>query len=130
MEEIHKLRAQISSIVQTNFPNEDSGLHRNLNPPSILQLKVLRQLLCSAFIDRVAVRIDLLQSNALSGNKYATCRGVPYRALGITEDVFIHPQSVIFSQAPPDYIVYQDAVRSTQTWLKSEYFFNLLTVCF
>ena len=38
MEEIHKLRAQISSIVQTNFPDLDSGFVANLKPPSALQV--------------------------------------------------------------------------------------------
>ena len=39
MEEIHKLRAQISSIVQTNFPDADSGFVSNLRPPSSLQVR-------------------------------------------------------------------------------------------
>ena len=119
MEETHKLRAQISSIAQTNFPGIDAGFVRNLKPPSELQLKVLRQLLCAAFIDHVAVRKDLVQSTVSSGNRYATCRGVPYRAMGVGEDVYVHPRSVVFGKAPPDFVVFQEAVRSSQTWLKS-----------
>lgn len=38
MEEIHKLRAQISNIVQTNFPGIDAGFVPKLNPPSDLQV--------------------------------------------------------------------------------------------
>lgn len=38
MEEIHKLRAQISSIVQTNFPGADTGYTSNLRPPNALQV--------------------------------------------------------------------------------------------
>ena len=38
MEEIHKLRAQISSIVQTNFPDVQTGFEANLRPPSALQV--------------------------------------------------------------------------------------------
>lgn len=38
MEEIHKLRAQISNIVQVNFPGVDSGFVSNLRPPSALQV--------------------------------------------------------------------------------------------
>ena len=38
MEEIHKLRAQISSIVQTNFPDIQTGFEANLRPPSALQV--------------------------------------------------------------------------------------------
>ncbi len=38
MEEIHKLRAQISSIVQTNFPDVQTGFEANLRPPNALQV--------------------------------------------------------------------------------------------
>ncbi|KAH8114512.1 P-loop containing nucleoside triphosphate hydrolase protein, partial [Phellopilus nigrolimitatus] len=119
MEEIHKLRAQISNIVSTNFSDRDAQFVRNLKPPNDLQIKVLRQLLCSAFIDQVAVRKDMIQNTAMSGNKYASTRGVPYRALGIDEDAFIHPGSVLFNKPPPDFIVFQEAVHSSQLWLRT-----------
>lgn len=41
MEEIHKLRAQISSIVQTNFPTLDTGFVPNVQPPNDLQVSCL-----------------------------------------------------------------------------------------
>jgi ATP-dependent RNA helicase DHX37/DHR1 len=34
------------------------------------------------------------------------------------EDVFIHPSSVLANVSPPQYIVYNEVVRSTQIWLK------------
>lgn len=40
MEEIHKLRAQISNIVSTNFPDIDGGFTPDLAPPSDLQVCV------------------------------------------------------------------------------------------
>lgn len=40
MEEIHKLRAQISSIVQTNFSGVDAAFVPNLAPPSALQVSM------------------------------------------------------------------------------------------
>ena len=42
MEEIHKLRMQISSIVQTNFPELDVGFVANLRPPTALQVSLSR----------------------------------------------------------------------------------------
>ena len=39
MEEIHKLRAQISNIVQTNFPDSNAGFVANLLPPNALQVR-------------------------------------------------------------------------------------------
>ncbi|KAL5524621.1 ECM16 [Sanghuangporus sanghuang] len=119
MEEIHKLRAQISSIVSTNFPGVGVSLVDKLKPPTDLQLKVLRQLICSAFIDQVAVRKDLVQTTSMSGNRYSSTRGIPYRALGISEDVFIHPSSVLYSRDPPDFVVFQEAVHTSQVWLKN-----------
>ncbi|KAI0662646.1 P-loop containing nucleoside triphosphate hydrolase protein [Cubamyces menziesii] len=118
MEEIHKLRAQISSIVQTNFPDVQTGFEANLRPPSALQLKVLRQLIAAGFIDQVAVRKDIAQKGIGSGTQFTTSRGVAYQALGIPEDVFIHPSSVLANQPPPDYVVYLEVVRTSRVYIK------------
>ena len=83
-----------------------------------MQLKVLRQLLAAALIDQVAVRKDRVAKDTASGQQYSTSRGVPYRALGIDEDVFIHPSSVLASQPPPDFVVFLDVVRTTKIWIK------------
>lgn len=40
--------------------------------------------------------------------------------MGIDEDVFIHPSSVLFSASPPQYIVYHEVVRSSQVWIKGD----------
>lgn len=85
-----------------------------------LQVKVLRQLLTAAFIDQVAIRKDLLEE--ATGNKLSTSKGVPYRTIGIDEDVFIHPSSVLFSASPPEYLVYHEVVRSSQVWIKGKRF--------
>ena len=42
MEEIHKLRAQISNIVSSNFPDSDAGFIRHLKPPTERQVGRLR----------------------------------------------------------------------------------------
>ena len=84
----------------------------------MIQLKVLRQLLTAALIDHVAVRKDKVAKDTASGQQYSTARGVPYRALGIDEDVFIHPSSVLANQPPPEFIVFLDVVRTTKVWIK------------
>jgi len=38
--------------------------------------------------------------------------------MGIAEDVFIHPSSVVIGKSPPEYVVYHEIVRTTQIWLK------------
>jgi hypothetical protein len=52
MEEIHKLRAQISNIVHANFPDADAGFTSKLPPPQDIQVK-------SPFARVVYVLIDL-----------------------------------------------------------------------
>ncbi|KAI0670084.1 P-loop containing nucleoside triphosphate hydrolase protein [Trametes maxima] len=124
MEEIHKLRAQISNIVQTNFPDVQTGFEANLKPPSALQLKVLRQLIAAGFIDQIAVRKDIAQkgssssSGASAGTQYTTARGVPYQALGIAEDVYVHPASVLAGRPPPEYVVFLEVVRTARVYVK------------
>ncbi|KAK0559430.1 putative ATP-dependent RNA helicase DHR1 [Tilletia horrida] len=139
MDEIHKLRAQLSSIVIQALPGLDAkavaALRNNkVIPPSELQLKVLRQLLCAAFIDQVAVRADLVESAAglpvgdsnghwaasrgghggPKGAKMRSTRGVPYRALGLGEHeaAYIHPSSILFHQRPPEWLVFSERYRS------------------
>ncbi|KAG7088421.1 hypothetical protein E1B28_012416 [Marasmius oreades] len=117
MEEVHKLRAQISAIVQSNFSTVDASFIPNLPPPSDLQLKVLRQLLCAAFIDQAAVRKDRIQPTS-AGSQYATSKNVPYKAMGITEDVYIHPSSVLSNVSPPEFVVFTEVVRTSRLWIK------------
>lgn len=38
MEEIHKLRAQLSSIAQANFQNAEVGFDKNIPPPNDIQV--------------------------------------------------------------------------------------------
>ncbi|KAJ7505327.1 P-loop containing nucleoside triphosphate hydrolase protein [Mycena galericulata] len=110
MEEIHKLRAQISNIT--------AGFIPKLMPPNELQLKVLRQLLAAGFIDQVAVRKDRIEQTSSAGVKYSTSKGVPYKALGVAEDVFIHPSSVLANAAPPEYVVFSELIRTSRVWIK------------
>lgn len=119
MQEIHKLRSQISKIVQSTYPGIDAGFVPKLQPPSDIQLKILRQLITSAFIDQVAVRKDLVEKGTISYSKVDSTRGVPYRTAHIDEDLFIHPSSGLFHHSPPEFLVYQDVHRTTKVWLKT-----------
>ncbi|KAF8176995.1 P-loop containing nucleoside triphosphate hydrolase protein [Pholiota molesta] len=118
MEEIHKLRAQISAIVRANFPGTDSGFIPQLSPPTDHQLKVLKQLLTAGFIDHVAVRKDIVDKRQASGTQYSTAKGVAYQALGIQEDVYIHPSSLLIGAPPPDYLIYHEVIRTSRAYLK------------
>ena len=38
--------------------------------------------------------------------------------MGIAEDVFIHPSSVLANEAPPEYVVFLETVRTSRVWIK------------
>lgn len=80
-----------------------------------LQLKILRQILTAGFIDQVAVRHDLYLKKPAS---FSSTRGVPYRALGVPEQVFIHPSSALFHKSPPDFVVFSEIVKTSKVWMK------------
>lgn len=107
MQEIQQLRSQISSIAKISMAR--------LKPPSEVQLKVLRQILTSGFIDQIAVRQDIVLKK---GGKYTSTRNVAYRALGVPEEVFIHPSSALFHSSPPDFVVFSELVRTSRVWIK------------
>ena len=79
----------------------------------------MRQLLAAGFIDQIAVRKDIAEKSSSSGTKFASARGIEYRAVDIDEDVFIHPASTLFHQSPPEYVAFQEVVRGTKVWVKS-----------
>jgi ATP-dependent RNA helicase DHX37/DHR1 len=91
-----------------------------MKPTNFLQLKVIRQILCAGFIDQVAVRKDLVTKSSSLGNKFETTKGVAYKALGVPEDVFIHPSSSLSSSAPPDFVVFGEVVSTSKVWIKSK----------
>ena len=67
----------------------------------------------------MAVRKDKVeQGDASSGKQYTTSKGVPYRAMGIAEDVFVHPSSVLAGVNPPEYVVFLEIVRTSRVWIK------------
>ena len=84
-------------------------------------LKPGSELLAAGFIDQVAVRKDRLDNASSGGTQFTNCRGVPYRAIGIEEDVYIHPSSVVHDHRPPEYVVFNEVVRTSKIWLKGAY---------
>ena len=76
--------------------------------------------MAAAFIDQVAVRKDKVDKSTPSGTQWTNSKGVPYKAMGIAEDVFIHPSSALIGRPPPEYVVYLEVVRTSQAWLKGK----------
>jgi ATP-dependent RNA helicase DHX37/DHR1 len=79
----------------------------------------LKQLISAAFIDQVAVRADLADHTRFSSrSQYNNSHGVPYKGVGISEDAFLHPSSVLSDKPPPEYVVFEEVVRTNQVFLK------------
>lgn len=126
MEEVQKLRKQISYIVASNS-NKDSIAEKldtkeqKLGVPTKQQIAALKQIIASGFIDQVAIRGDSVDPD-LKLSKSASIISVPYSTLypssqygdGTDPYVYIHPASILASlgTAPPQYIVYQSVNRS------------------
>ncbi|QRV77442.1 Helicase associated domain (HA2) [Ceratobasidium sp. AG-Ba] len=116
MEEIHKLRQQITQIVVSTFPETGKELSGTMKPPTEKQTKLLQQIITSGFIDQIAVRKDYIEKR--TGIKRSSARGIAYQAIGVKEDAYIHPSSVIFNGPPPDFVAFQEVVRASRVWLK------------
>ncbi|CAB4257108.1 similar to Saccharomyces cerevisiae YMR128W ECM16 Essential DEAH-box ATP-dependent RNA helicase specific to the U3 snoRNP, predominantly nucleolar in distribution, required for 18S rRNA synthesis [Maudiozyma barnettii] len=120
MDEIVKLRKQLMYIIKSNISEEniavsvrDSDL---LVPvPSDIQIKLLKQMVCSGFPDRVAIRADaLFQEDAKITNR-TNIINIPYipvltKKLPQIEECFsyIHPTSILTNsgEVPPLYLVF------------------------
>jgi ATP-dependent RNA helicase DHX37/DHR1 len=103
MQEIQQLRGQIGG-----FSGLKKGSGERLKPPTetqvsndtfmrgeelMFQLKVIRQILTSAFIDQIAVRADLAEKKPQT---YLSARNVAYRLSTTTLPTFtLHPHSSI-----------------------------------
>ncbi|KAI9482833.1 MAG: P-loop containing nucleoside triphosphate hydrolase protein, partial [Benjaminiella poitrasii] len=121
MEEIRKLRRQLTNLVSANFPEIDVVLDPKMAPPTATQLKVLKQVLTAGFIDSVAIRQDVLETGGGQGSKrYKNARNVPYRLLWHDEDAFVHPNSILYGQEPPAMLVYSELFKSQggKMWMK------------
>nr|CDI55166.1 related to ECM16-putative DEAH-box RNA helicase [Melanopsichium pennsylvanicum 4] len=142
MEEIHKLRAQLCSLISSTFPDFSSMLaNPKLTPPNETQLKVIRQLIASAYIDQVAVRADLISNESVvsgftkfadektkemlfklgtkgGGDRMQSTRGVPYKAMGVGGFAFIHPTSSFYHSTPPSWVVFGEVHKSQSKFSK------------
>jgi len=118
MDEIRKLRRQLTNIVVANCDGVDVSIDPKMQPPSLLQLKVLRQIITAGFIDSIAVRKDYAEGGGTASGKFQSTRGVPYRVMWSDEDVFIHPLSVLYHQEAPLFIAYNEQFKSSKVWLK------------
>lgn len=65
----------------------------------------------------MAVRKDVVEKH-LSSLQYKTSKGVPYRVFGVTEDVYLHPSSILINRPPPKYLIFIEIVQTSRLYLK------------
>ncbi|CAG8523388.1 1263_t:CDS:10 [Diversispora eburnea] len=125
MQEIHKLRGQLTNIVNINCPDINICVDPKMKPPSKIQLKALQQIIVAGFIDQVAIRKDLIDNTTTSSTTTTTTtsytsnnktRNVAYQTMWSGDDVFIHPSSIISHyEKLPNFVVYQELYKSSNS---------------
>jgi ATP-dependent RNA helicase DHX37/DHR1 len=116
MRDIRRLRIQLSNIVNNQLAGivAPVGFSANLAPPSPVQIRTIKQVVTATYLDHIAIRSDLLESNSSRRNEKNILR-VEYSPLtshvstSDRRETFIHPNSALAKlSTAPEYIVYSD----------------------
>ncbi|KAL0088354.1 P-loop containing nucleoside triphosphate hydrolase protein [Phycomyces blakesleeanus] len=119
MEEIRKLRWQLTNLMAALFENVDVWVDPKMLPPTKRQIKFLKQVITAGFIDSVAIRKDVIENGGQGGTRFKNARGVAYKLMWSEEEAFIHPGSILYSQEPPIALVYNELFKgATKTCFK------------
>ncbi|KAK6350728.1 putative ATP-dependent RNA helicase DHR1 [Orbilia javanica] len=129
MQEVRKLRQQLTNIVRSQFSDAIGQFEVKLQPPKELQIKALRQIISTGFMDQVAIRGDLLPNSLIKPN-FKKVADIPYFTLFASSTarlgaklenlnevaVFIHPSSILVELHQnkdffPEFIVYSEMHR-------------------
>ena len=81
-------------------------------PPSQEQAKLIRQIVLSGMVDKIARRYDHVVHDK-EGKELKNA----YQGLMIVDPIFIHPSSVLFKQLP-EYICYVEMVETSKLYMK------------
>jgi ATP-dependent RNA helicase DHX37/DHR1 len=124
MREIRKLRIQIMNIVNNQLAGIVAPVQftSNLAPPSKVQIRTIKQIVAAAYLDRIAIRADLLDATSSKRNPVNVLRTeyspltTPMETRDEQSGTFIHPNSAL-AKLPiaPEYVVYSDLRESQNT---------------
>ncbi|KAI0244058.1 putative ATP-dependent RNA helicase DHR1, partial [Massospora cicadina] len=108
MDEILKLRRQLTALVQLFCPTADVSLDPKLAPPTKEQALALRQILLAGFVDQVAILRTLVDKDSAKGYRPKGITGTPaYLTMWGEDPVYVHPTSALYlSDPPPPYVIY------------------------
>ncbi|KAK6521551.1 putative ATP-dependent RNA helicase DHR1 [Arthrobotrys conoides] len=129
MQEVRKLRQQLTHIVRSQFSDAIGQFEVKLQPPKDLQIKALQQIISTGFMDQIAIRGDLLPNSLIKPN-FKKVADIPYFTLFASSTarldaklenlnevaVFIHPSSILVELHQnrdffPEFIVYSEMHR-------------------
>ncbi|OWP01915.1 hypothetical protein B2J93_4765 [Marssonina coronariae] len=132
LKEIMQLQKQITVLLRDNIA-AFAGLkfQDKLDPPTVKQVKALKQMVAAGFIDHIAMRADLSPNPPETRRKPGRAIDVPYLTLSpshIERDdgekaVYIHPSSPLAHVSPqecPEYIVYSYLQRAAPAAARPE----------
>lgn len=132
LKEISLLRRQISELLRINIDAFSAFKYEEkLNRPSEKQIKMLKQIVATGFIDHVAIRADMSPNPPEIRRKITHAIDMPYFTLfpssqSRSEDdqaVYIHPESPMAHLSPqecPKYIIYSHLQRMTPAEVGSQ----------
>lgn len=104
VQEIRKLRVQLTNDINLNVPNLELAVDPKMEPPTDLQAKMLRQILLSGLGDQVARKIpddELKLKEQKHKLKYA------YQIPEMEEPVHMHSCSIL-KKKQPEWVVFQE----------------------
>ncbi|XP_050522652.1 probable ATP-dependent RNA helicase kurz isoform X2 [Daktulosphaira vitifoliae] len=101
--EAWKLINQLRNQLNMNVPSLKLDSDYEMEPPTSIQVKQMRQIILSGMVDKVAKKLspEELKRNGIRPNKAA------YYTPNIADIVYIHNSSVM-KRVKPDWIVYQE----------------------
>jgi ATP-dependent RNA helicase DHX37/DHR1 len=101
MNEIHKLRVQLSTVIQRALPEGEVNAQEldQLRPPTADQLLLLRQIITAGFLDQVA-RLSVEDDDTDKESRSARLSRYSYSTCMTETQVYIHPSSVLFREPP------------------------------
>lgn len=102
--EIRKLRVQLTNEINLSMSDVALTVDPNMQPPTDVQAKLLRQIMLAGMCDQVARLMpddEIADKNDKRKFKYA------YKRHDMEEPVFLHSSSVL-RQSRPEWVVYQE----------------------
>jgi len=110
--EVKKLRKQLTNTVNSIFPTLDLIMDPKMRPPTQEEATLLRQIVLSGMVDRIAKKYDHVITNK-EGKDLKNA----YQGLLLEDPIFIHPSSVLFKELP-EYICYLDLIETSKMYMK------------